>query len=330
MDDTIGFNQVQPYLSERIRQALEKLALKAQAQEIRLRNGKPLSITSFGKELFITENGGISSSPSLGMSVNKQDIEFSFKAICEYSIHSFQRELSQGFITIPGGHRVGICGTSVTKDGKIDTIKYITGLNFRIARQVLGCADEIIKQAFNYKPTSTLIIGAPSSGKTTILRDLCRQLGNLHKLSIIDERGEIAATHQGVSQNDVGICTDVFDGYPKEDGIMTAIRVMSPEIIAIDEIGDISDCIAIEHSMNAGVIIIATAHAGSVDELYGRKHINALLQQNVFKRIITLGIGQNIGKITDITEVKKFVKDNRHTSPNHNDHTCGDYILEKA
>lgn len=330
MEDTTGFNQVQIYLSERIRQAFDKTSIKGQAQEIRLRNGKPLSITSFGKELFITENGGVTSCPSLGLIINKQDIECSFKSIFEYSIHSFQRELSQGFVTIQGGHRVGICGTAVTKDGKIDTIKYITGLNFRIARQVIGSADQIMNQIFNNKIASTLIIGAPSSGKTTVLRDLCRQIGSSRKLSIIDERGEIAATHQGIAQNNVGICTDVFDGYPKEEGIMTAIRVMSPEIVAVDEIGDIKDCVAIERSIHAGVIIIATAHADSIDEIYGRKHIKALLDQKVFKRIVVLGTGDNLGKIMEITEVKELAEDNRNIASYYNNKSSGNYIFEKA
>ncbi|MCX7658575.1 MAG: hypothetical protein N2Z57_07845, partial [Oscillospiraceae bacterium] len=202
-----NFDKLIPYFSDKIRSALEKVSIKDKIQEIRLRSEKPLSVTSFGKELFITENGGISSSPLIGLAVGKKDVEYSFKAVCEYSVHSFQKELSQGYITLPGGHRVGLCGSAVIKDGKIETIKHISGMNFRIANEVKGCADEIMKILFASKIEGTLIIGPPLSGKTTVLRDLCRQLGNLRKGSLIDERRQIASASLGLPQNDVGICT---------------------------------------------------------------------------------------------------------------------------
>lgn len=304
MEQPKGFMQVQRYFSERLRQALEKIPDKDRVQEIRLRSGRPLSITHPGKTYFVSDNGGLSANPAAGLLMDRSDIEAVFKAVCEYSVHSFQRELAQGFITVFGGHRVGICGSAVLHGNEIDTLKYIAGLNFRIARQLFGCADEIMKR-IGTEPQSILLAGAPSSGKTTVLRDLCRQLGTAHRLSIVDERGEIAAVYQGVPQNDVGCCTDVLDGYPKESGILTAIRVLSPEIAAVDEIGGTEDCTALEHSMHAGVKIIATAHAGSIQEIYERKHIRTLLEQNVFSKIFLLGIGNDVGKVVDVCDIRK-------------------------
>lgn len=312
MDSSKGFNQVISYIPDKLRNYLQKISDVTAIQEIRLRIGKPLAITTFGKEYFVSDSGGISKEGKSLVIVTKSDVESSFKAICEYSIHSFQNQLIQGYITISGGHRVGICGSSVGKNGSIETIKNISGLNFRVAREVLGSADEIMQRAFGNKLYSLLIIGVPSSGKTTILRDLCRQIGNAHKLSIIDERGEIAATYQGQQQNDVGKCSDVFDGYPKEEGINIAIRVMAPEVIAVDEIGNIQDCLAIEHSIHSGVKIIATAHAADVGELFSRLHIKSLIEQGAFDKIVTLGNDRNIGKIVKIDEVDKDDKIGRN------------------
>lgn len=325
-----NFDKLILYFSDKIRSALEKVSIKDQIQEIRLRAEKPLSVTSFGKELFITENGGISSSPSIGLAAGKRDVEYSFKAVCEYSVHSFQKELSQGYITLPGGHRVGLCGSAVIKDGKMETIKHISGMNFRIANEVKGCADEIMKILFASKIVGTLIIGPPLSGKTTFLRDLCRQLGNLRKVSLIDERGEIASVYQGIPQNDVGICTDVFDGYQKEDGMAAAIRSMSPEIIVVDEIGGLNDCMAIERCSNAGVVVIASAHAGSFEELDERKHIRALLDQRIFSQVVLLGNREKPGVIKDIKEVQRHAENIRNAADYHNYGADGNYILKKV
>lgn len=293
-----------PYLGDKIRQAVERFEMKNNIQEIRFRLNRALSVYFQGKEYFLTPHGGITEYPQLGMVITQQDIDFSLKIICDYSIHSYQREISEGFVTIKGGNRVGICGTAVIRDDKIETLKYINGLNFRVAREIYGSADEIVDICFAGTVNSVLIVGSPSSGKTTVLRDLCRQLGKSHKISVIDERGELAAVYQGFPQNDVGNCTDVFDGYPKQLGILSALRVMSPEIIAVDEIGSENDCTAIENAIHTGVKIIATAHASSVEEMNQRKALKSLLKQNAFSKIILLGNHSETGKILSVTDVK--------------------------
>lgn len=307
--------ELQGYFSEHLRAALLRAnaLLCENAQEIRLRVGRPLAVTVFGRERFVTENGSVTDCPQLGLLVTAADLDYSFKASCNYSVHSYSRELKNGFVTIAGGHRVGICGTAVFKDGEIDTMKQISGLNFRIARQVIGCANGLVERLFCGKPSGLLIIGEPVSGKTTVLRDLCRQLGNTRRLSIIDERGELAATYQGLPQNGIGYCSDVFDGYSKSEGILTAIRVMSPEIIVLDEIGSAADALAIEQGINAGVSIIATAHAASFDEILGRSFIRQLLFTGAFGNIALLGSGKMPGKIQDIRRVNDIVQAYRNT-----------------
>ena len=144
------------------------------------------------------------------------------------------------------------------------------------------------------------------------MRDICRQLGGIYKLSIIDERGEIAAVYVWEPQNDIGRFSDVFDGYPKPIGILTAIRVMSPQVIVCDEIGNEEECKELISSVNSGVNIIASAHAGSIDELYQRKHIMSLIESGVFTEIIVLDNGANIGRIKSrIKVVSHNDKNNR-------------------
>ena len=199
MKITSSFEKITDYFSPVIKQALIKMDKKEKQKthEIRLRVGRPVCIVSFGQEKFLTENGSITNYPQLALKANHSDIEQSFKAICEYSIHSFSRELSQGFITINGGNRVGIAGTAVIKEQKVDTLKYINGLNFRISGQVIGCAESIFNKLFAKAPIGLLVVGSPSSGKTTFIKDLCRLMSERWRVSIIDERGEIAASYRG-------------------------------------------------------------------------------------------------------------------------------------
>lgn len=276
--------------------SLEKLADCESIHEIRLRTGRPVGVVSFGKEKFVTEKGSLTEHPDLCRKLVREDLEYSFRAVCDYSIHSYKREISEGFITLEGGNRVGICGSAVTEDGMVTALKYVSGLNFRIAGQALGCAEEVCR-LFDDGLCSVLIIGPPMSGKTTIIRDMCRILGKSHRVSVIDERGEIGAVYQGVPQNDVGELTDVFDGYPKATGIMTAVRVMSPEVIVCDEIGSSEDCYALLSSANTGVNIIASVHGRDLAGVSRRKYLGEIIENGIFERYVMLGSGGRIGKI---------------------------------
>lgn len=232
--------------------------------ELRLRMGRPATaVTISGRSVTCSKP------------LTKQDIEDCFGELCRYSVHSFRREIAEGYITLPEGHRAGFCGTAVMRDGDIETLRDISSINLRLAKEIKGCADELYHAVFEKSLRSLLIVGAPLSGKTTVLRDLTRLLGERHKVALIDSRNELAACHGGTPQLDVGLNTDVLSGYPKSEGMEIALRTLSPEIIICDEIGN--DISAIEQCIHCGVKLIATAHASSVEELSKRRDTAGLI-----------------------------------------------------
>lgn len=302
-----NFNRVTGILNFAIRNSMSAINLKDRKniQEIRLRINRPVAVSMFDNIFYLSNNGVLSKTSENSIIAKNEDIEFTFKKVCQYSLHSFQKELSQGYITISGGNRIGLCGTAVIKNNEIETIKDISGINIRIAKEIIGCSESIYSCYFRQRVSNSLIIGPPSSGKTTVLRDLCRLLGGENRISIMDERNELSAVVGGVPQNDIGISSDVFSGYGKSQGIMTALRVMSPQIIVCDEIGNDDDTQALLNVSNCGVKIVATAHAGSIEEVLERESLKPLFDVKVFDIIILLGSGKNLGQIIHI---KRLVK----------------------
>ncbi len=250
--------------------AAEKITAWDDIQEIRLRVNRPIAATVNGKIFYIPENGQLTYNSKTAVKVSEQDIRRTFEAVCQYSVHSFQREIAQGFITIKGGHRVGFCGTPVLRDGAVENIKNINSMNFRIAREVIGCAEKLFNECFSDGLCSLLLAGAPSTGKTTLLRDLARLLGERYRVALIDERGELAASCNGIPQNDVGVNTDIFDGYGKAAGISAAVRVMSPQVIICDEMGSAEDFEAVRMAAYSGVCTAASVHAADMNDLKRR------------------------------------------------------------
>lgn len=305
MSDLKNYKKVLNYLPNRISCIFKKIPYSTaeSINEIRLRINRPIAVTSFGENFFVTPGGALTSSSVLGIICTSDDISESFRAVCDYSVHSYQKEIALGYITTEGGNRVGICGTAVGTIQKIETVKHISGLNFRIAGQVKGCSDEICRRLYDKGLTSVLVMGVPLSGKTTILRDICRILGKKHRISIIDERSEIAAAYHGVPQNDIGEFSDVFNGYDKKNGIETAIRVMSPELVVCDEIGGKSDCEAILASVNSGVRFLASVHGREIEEILKREHIKKLIDYGVFEYAVLLGSGISVGKVKEIRKI---------------------------
>lgn len=291
------------YFPARIGQSLERLSDCESIHEIRMRTGRPVGIVSFGKERFLTEKGNLTDYADMCRKVTQEETEYSFRAVCDYSIHSYSREIAEGFITLEGGNRVGICGTAVTENGKISALRYISGLNFRIAGQAVGCAERLCGRILEKGLCSILIIGPPMSGKTTMVRDICRILGERYRISVIDERGEIGAVYHGVAQNNAGQLTDIFDGYPKAQGIMTAVRVMSPDIVVCDEIGGGEDCAALLSSANTGVKFIASVHGSSICGIKKRKYLKEVLESGIFECFVTLDAGNVPGKISGFERV---------------------------
>ena len=263
--------------------------------EIRLRAEKPLAFITYDGIFYINSAQRVTSLAGEGLfTVTQNDIKESFSRICEYSVYSYAKDIQSGFITAGEGNRAGIYGTAVYEQGKITSVRSISGINLRIAREIRGCADELMNLTQKDGLRSILICGAPSTGKTTLLRDFSRQVSDsmMKNVAVIDERGEIAAVSKGIAGNSVGINTDVLDGYIKSDGILQAVRTLSPDLIVCDEIGGADDCAAVTSGINSGVKFAAAVHAGSEKELIRKKNVIKLIRNGAFDKIVFLKSGK--------------------------------------
>ena len=281
-------------------------------EEIRLRAEKPLVLQNWSREWFIGSDGLPSAKPAGSFIVTQEDIRTTLELMSENSIYAYQDEIKNGFITIRGGHRVGIAGRAVLDGESIKNIKDISGLNIRISNQIFGCSSKVLKYLIKNAADiyNTLIISPPQCGKTTILRDIARNISNGVpelgfkgvKVAIVDERSEIAAMLRGVPQNDVGLRTDVLDGCPKSIGMKMMIRSMSPKVIITDEIGNDGDREAVHSVLNAGVRIITTAHGYNISELKSRREVLMLLEDKVFERYIVLDDSDGPGTLSEVVD----------------------------
>ena len=301
------FDQAAAGLCPHIQKLLSQLPLsiKQSALEIRLRVGAPIALTCPGYTWFVDEQSRLSNLPAAGAKITAGDISDSVVRLCAYSVHSHQEEMKQGYISMAGGHRAGLCGSAVLKDGEITAVRDISSLNIRIAQQVRGAADALMREIFCRQLTGVLIAGAPCSGKTTVLRDLARQLGSGNagryvKVAVVDERGEIAAVQDGVPQNDMGYSCDILNGYSKREGILLAVRTLSPQVIICDEIGSEAEAEQLIECMHSGVHIVASAHAATLQELLRRPHIRRLIYEGAFEQVVLLEGGEMPGKIQSI------------------------------
>lgn len=283
--------------------------IKNSAQEIRLRVNRPISISCPDETYYITSNGCVCNVPLEGkmFCLNRKEISEIFNNMCNYSIYAKQNEIKNGFITLKGGHRAGICGTAVFENNNISNIRDISSINIRIANEHKNCSKPILDRINNISG-GLLVCGVPCSGKTTILRDLARLLSTSFskKVALIDSRSEIAGTYKGTFQKDIGM-SDVLDGYSKKEGFSHSLRCLSPDIIICDEIGDESDVCAIESALNSGVSVIASIHCGSKRELSQKKSIKKLISLGGFKNIVLLDNRKNAGKIIQIASSNDIV-----------------------
>ncbi len=277
--------------------------------EIRIRTNKPLVVTLDGRAHFLFDGGRLSPFCSSGaVTVDSKELEQVFVRICGYSVHSCQSSINSGYITIEGGHRAGIAGTAVCAGGTVTAVRDISCINLRIAREVKGAAEMVYNSIFSSFPSSAIIAGAPSSGKTTLLRDLARLISGgarsaCYRTVICDERGEIAAVHRGVSHCNVGVNCDILTGYPKSEAVMLALRCFSPEIIICDEVGTLAEIDAISEGLNSGVAFLVSVHAASRRELTARKQILALMRTGVFDRVVLLEGARSPGVVSQIYKV---------------------------
>ncbi len=316
--DVSIFNNVLNYLDPMLTDVLVKVPddIKHEIEEIRIRAGKPLMICMKGSDFFINKDGDISIyniNPYIATDLN---VLKSFQIICNYSIYAIEEELKNGFLTIKGGHRVGVSGKVIYGKNGLETIKNISSLNVRIAREKIGVSNEIMKYIIK-KPNTiyhTLIVSPPQCGKTTLLRDVIRNLSNGIeeynfsgiKIGLVDERSEIASVFNGQPQNNIGIRTDILDGCKKYDGMILLIRSMSPHVIATDELGDEKDVKALHEALKAGVKIIATVHGENVNDLKSKPNLKQIINEKIFERIFILDNSKGVGTISKILNGSSF------------------------
>ena len=262
---------------------------RSKVEEIRLRKGRLLSVLMPDGELDVGT-----------LVVNSEHINSLLDIATGVSAHSFRESIKNGYITAKGGYRIGLGGTTVLKNGEVDGFRELTSVSIRIPREIVGVSDDItISEPFN----STLIISPPGCGKTTLLRDVVRKLSDSGlRVSLADERSELAAVWQGEAQMDVGRRTDIIDGCPKSQAVLMLLRAMNPQVIAIDEITHPNDIEAIKEAANCGVELLATAHAWDEKDLSARPMYNELLKQKIFKKVIIISKNNGIRRY----EVKKL------------------------
>ena len=289
----VKMEQVLNYMSNKIKDEITK-NFGQDTEEIRLRVGRPIALKKTNEMKMLNHK------------ITTEEILETFEKACENSVYSYKKQICEGFITIKGGHRVGITGNCVFEDGQVQNINYISSLNFRIAREKIGCANDILKYVLhNQTINTTLIVSPPGAGKTTILRDLIRQISNSgFTCGLVDERGEIAAMYKGVPQNDVGILTDVISNVSKSKGMNMLVRSMAPQVIACDEIGSKEDMEAISYAICSGVKGIFTAHGNDYNEILLNSNIQELIKNKFLDNIILLD-DMKRGKIKEIYTLKE-------------------------
>lgn len=293
-------NQILPLFCGKLREAFERTEADFEnLQEIRIRMNQPVILRQSGREIFMMDKGRY-------VYANAKDIKEIIESACGYSGYAFEEEISRGYLTIPGGHRIGLAGRAVLKEKHVQTLKCISALNIRIAHPMMGCA-EAWKQFFyeEGRPCHILIVSPPGCGKTTMLRDVIRlfsdgSVGYLPvTVGVVDERSEIAGTYRGIAAHDLGMRTDVLDGCPKVMGMEMLLRSMAPEVLAVDEIG-IWDVSSIENALRCGCRVLATLHGESLRDFIEKPGFQSLLNERVFERYIFLRAGQTPGQVKRI------------------------------
>lgn len=288
----------------RIRECLAGDGWQDGLEEIRIRVGQPVEFFYDGGSRYLSVDTGsgifvdAQQMKRCGMQLTRvsvTDIAEMLNYISQYSLYAYREELKQGYITIEGGHRIGLAGEAWVEQGKIAGIHHVSFLNIRIAHEKKGCAKEILpcircKNSIH----NTLFLSPPGAGKTTLLRDCIRLLSEGDreypgmKVCVVDERSEIAACHLGVPQNDIGPRTDVLDGCGKPEGILLLLRSMSPQILAVDELGSERDFVAVEQAVYSGSKVIGTIHAGDIRELAAKPHLRRFVEREMFHRYVQI------------------------------------------
>lgn len=276
-------------------------------QEIRMRVGQPMIFCYQNRETFLSVHGEMTNCLEKAFYVNQKEIKETMEYIGNYSLYAFEDEVRQGFITIQGGHRVGVAGRAIWQGNGIRSLRHISFLNIRLAHEIQGCADTVLPYLIKKgQVCHTLIISPPGCGKTTLLRDCIRQISNGTKylegksVGVVDERSELGGSYLGIPQNDLGMRTDVLDCCPKSAGILMLVRSMSPDVIAVDEVGTGEDVSAIETAFYCGCKLLATVHGESFQEIKDKPLFAKLLEKQLFERYVVLSRKERIGFVKGI------------------------------
>lgn len=304
----------------RIRKVLQQAQvfqqLSQKLEEIRVRVNQPIELNTSDGAYFLKNDALVRMPDRQCLSVSAEDLRQISTLMSQYSLYAYEEELRQGFLTVEGGHRIGVCGQVAQLNGKISRIYPILYLNIRIARERKGCGALIYQQLWReQEPQNTLLLSAPGIGKTTLLRDLIRLFSNGDeehlgkRVGLVDERSELAGCLHGVPQNDLGIRTDVLDGCPKAEGMMLLVRSMAPEILAVDEIGGTEDFAAMEYAMRCGCHLLATVHAGSLEELFQKPGWDKCVQGKLFGNYVVISKekGERRYTVCDEADVRSYI-----------------------
>ncbi len=279
--DLEEFNAALRLLPTSLKQEAAKLpeSISSRAEELRLRVGQPMGVvvgereTPVGPEVYITP----------------VELQMVLEIATRASVHSYTESIRQGFVTAEGGCRLGLCGMTATEEGKISGMRRISSICIRIPHERKGCADGIFPQLNSGGFNSTLIISPPGGGKTTLLRELIRLLSNGgERVSLIDERSEVAGSFEGRPRFEVGTSTDVLTGAPKSEGVFLMLRAMSPQIVAFDEITSPGDVEACDAAANCGVRLLTTAHGAGLEDLQNRPLYKHLLERKIFRYAVLI------------------------------------------
>ena len=270
--------------------------MKERPEEIRMRIGQPVILDAGQQEFYWDKSSGaLIKDVHKAYRASEKDLKEIVSYMSEYSMYAFEEEVRNGFLTIQGGHRIGIAGKTVCGQEGIKTIRQISFLNIRIAGEHKGCADEALPYIRKGQSIyNTLIISPPGVGKTSLLRDCIRQLSNGTeeykglKIGVVDERSEIAACYQGRPQNDLGCRTDVMDACPKKEGMLRLLRSMSPQVIGVDELGGKADYEAVEYTLHCGCRLLGTVHGTDMEEMQQKPYLSKWLEQGLFERYLFL------------------------------------------
>ena len=266
-------------------------------QEIRLRVDRPLILKLSGKEVFLTKEGNFTEDKEQAVRVPEEEMLEILQHVCSYSFYAYEEELKRGYLTAPGGHRIGVAGQAVlSENGQVRSLKNISFRNIRVAHECKGAADGILEGVYHGgNVRNVLILSEPGGGKTTLLRDLVRQIsdgcsyGRGRSVGVVDERSEIAGCYQGKPQLDVWMRTDVMDGCPKMAGMMMLLRSMAPEVLAVDELGSREELEVLKGAAACGCLVLATAHGNSLEDLVKRFGIEDKVFRQLFSCLVLPG-----------------------------------------